>query len=141
VGDDLPAALYVSLGRIVRALRAENAGSIIGHGGLSVLVTLSNAGSLRIGALAEAEGVAAPSMTRTVNVLESEGLVARAPDPDDGRAQVVALTPAGSALLGSGEEAKLAALRRRLDALSHDERAALEAALPAFARLAEVVPV
>jgi DNA-binding MarR family transcriptional regulator len=129
---DLAVQLYVALGRVVRGLRQEAPRSEIGPGGLSVLVTLDQQGPQRIGALAEAVAVTAPSMTRIVNALEAEGLVARAVDPEDRRAQVVAVTSAGRALLTSGTEAKLAALRDRLAALPAADRDRLEAALPAL---------
>ena len=85
-----------------------------------------------MGVLAEVEGVAAPSMTRIINALEADGLVRRDADPVDGRAQVVGVTAEGAALLTSGQEVKLAALRRRLAALPPEDRERLEAALPAL---------
>jgi DNA-binding MarR family transcriptional regulator len=130
--DDLDVQLYVALGRIVRALRQEAPSSEVGPGGLSVLVVLEGQGPQRIGSLAEAVAVTPPSMTRIVNALETEGLVDRQPDPADGRAQVVAMTAAGRALLTSGKEVKLAALRRRLAELPPGDRARLAAALPAL---------
>jgi DNA-binding MarR family transcriptional regulator len=129
---DLAVSLYVAVGRLVRALRQEAPSSDIGPGGLSVLVTLDSQGPQRVGALADAVSVTAPSMTRIVNALEAEGLVLRESDADDGRAQVVAMTPAGRALLTSGRAVKLAALRRRIDELPPEERARLEAALTAL---------
>jgi DNA-binding MarR family transcriptional regulator len=129
---DLAVSLYVAVGRLVRALRQEAPSSDIGPGGLSVLVTLDGQGPQRVGALADAVSVTAPSMTRIVNALEAEGLVLRESDADDGRAQVVAMTPAGRALLTSGRAVKLAALRRRIDELPPEERARLEAALTAL---------
>jgi DNA-binding MarR family transcriptional regulator len=129
---DLAVSLYVAVGRLVRALRQEAPSSDIGPGGLSVLVTLDSQGPQRVGALADAVSVTAPSMTRIVNALEAEGLVLRESDADDGRAQVVTMTPAGRALLTSGRAVKLAALRRRIDELPPEERARLEAALTAL---------
>jgi DNA-binding MarR family transcriptional regulator len=137
---DLAVGLYVALGRITRAVRQEAPSSEVGPGGLSVLVTLDQHGPQRVGSLAEAISVTAPSMTRIVNGLEAEGLVVRRADPDDGRGQVVVMTPQGSALLGSGKEAKLAALRRRLAGLAPDERERLAAALPALELLGGAVP-
>jgi DNA-binding MarR family transcriptional regulator len=133
--QDPALSLYVALGRIVRGLRQEAPSSEIGPGGLSVLVILDNQGPQRVGALAELVSVTAPSMTRIVNALATEGLVVREPDPEDGRCQVVAVTAAGLALMTSGKEAKLAALRRRLGELPPEERERLEAALPALALL------
>jgi DNA-binding MarR family transcriptional regulator len=129
---DLAVSLYVAIGRVVRALRQEAPRSDIGPGGLGVLVSLDQLGPQRIGALAEAVAVTAPSMTRIINALEAEGLVVREPDPEDGRAQVVAMTDDGAALLASGREIRVAALRRRLAELPAEERDRLEAALPAL---------
>ena len=135
-GDaELAAAVHVALGRIVRSLRQEVPHSEVGAGSLSALLTLDVHGPLRVGTLAERENVAAASMTRIVNLLESLGLVTRTADPSDGRAQVTAITPAGARLLASGKEAKMAALRRRIEALPDGERAALAAALPALDQL------
>ena len=129
---DLAAEFHVVLGRIVRGLRQETAGSRVGPGGLSVLVTLERGGPQRVGVLADVEGVAAASMTRIINALEAEGLVSRETDPADGRAQVVAMTPDGRALLATGRGARLAALTRRLAELPPEDRERLEAALPAL---------
>jgi len=129
---DLALAIYVAIGRIVRTMRQDAPNSQVGPGGLGVLVALDQAGPLRVGALADAVAVTAPSMTRIINALEAEGLVAREADPTDGRAQVVVMTAAGRALLGSGREIRLATLRRRLDRLPPEERQRLEAAVGAL---------
>lgn len=131
--DDPAAVLLVQLGRLVRMLRQETQGAVVGPGGVAALYTLSrHEGGLRLGELAETEGVSAPSMTRIVNGLEEEGLVAREPDPLDGRAQRVSLSSAGAAMIASGKHARLAALRRRFEALDADQQHAIEAALPAL---------
>lgn len=49
--------------------------------------------------LAEMERVSTPSMTRTLNGLESDGHVRRIPHPDDRRQVLVQITPKGSALV------------------------------------------
>ena len=133
---DTAARLYVQIGRLVRVLRRESEGSPIGPGGVSALVTLSRAdGGLRLGQLAEEEGVSAPSLTRIVASLEAAKYVARVPDPDDGRAQRVTLTPAGEALIRSGQESRVSVLRRRVEALPAEQRERLEDALPALEAL------
>jgi DNA-binding MarR family transcriptional regulator len=66
---------------------------------LSAMATLARADDQPIGALAAAESVAAPSMTRVVNALEERGLVVRAPDPADRRQSLVSLTTSGRDLL------------------------------------------
>jgi DNA-binding MarR family transcriptional regulator len=135
---DLAVSLSVALGRIVRSLRQEAPSSDVGPGGLSVLVILDQQGPQRIGALADAVAVTAPSMTRIVDALERGGLAVRQPDPADGRGQVVAMTASGRTLLTSGKAARLAALRRRLADLPAEDRERLAAALPALAILGGV---
>ncbi|MCJ7753879.1 MAG: MarR family winged helix-turn-helix transcriptional regulator, partial [Thermoanaerobaculales bacterium] len=52
-------------------------------------------GALRLGELSKRLGIAASTLTRNVARLENRGLVCRVGDPDDGRAQRVALTDTG----------------------------------------------
>ena len=73
-------------------------------GGLSlreydVLYTLSRHPShrLRLGELSEEVYLPQPSLSRLVDRLARDGLVAREADPDDGRGVVVVLTATGSA--------------------------------------------
>jgi DNA-binding MarR family transcriptional regulator len=66
---------------------------------LSAMAVLLDSGIQRIGALAAAEKMQPPSMTRIVNSLEERGLVTRSPDPSDGRQCFVGLTDAGREML------------------------------------------
>ena len=68
-------------------------------------------GPCSLGALASAEGVAGPTMTRIVDGLIDAGLAERQPHPTDGRAVLVAATAEGEALMR-------AAQRRRIEALT-----------------------
>ena len=129
--------LYVCLGRISRALRRQGAESPVGHGALSLLATLTAAGPQRLGALAVAEGVSPPSMTRLVASLEKLGHVRRTPDPDDGRAALVEATPSGRQLVLAGRATRMEALRTLLDKLPADERELLREALPVLEHLVE----
>jgi len=52
-------------------------------------------GALRLGELSKRLGIAASTLTRNVARLEERGFVCRVGDPDDGRAQRVALTDSG----------------------------------------------
>jgi DNA-binding MarR family transcriptional regulator len=128
--------LYVSLGRVTRALRRASAGSPVGHGALSALATLIAEGPLRLGSLAAIEGVSPPSMTRIVAGLESQGHVRRASDPADGRAFLVEATATGRRLVITGREARITSLSRRLAALPESDRQRLLDALPALEALA-----
>src|ERR671936_2010274 len=62
----------------------------------SALGVVVFAGPIRMGALAAAERVGAPAMTRTVEILERAGLVRRKPDGADGRALPVEANAPGA---------------------------------------------
>jgi DNA-binding MarR family transcriptional regulator len=132
--DEAAARLYVAVGRLVRMLRRTGTADV-SPGGFSALATLNRQGAMRPGDLAAREGVSAPTMTRIVASLEDAGLVDRAADPQDGRAVLVAVSPAGSALIQGESFARSSALRRRVAALSAADAAALVAALPVLEAL------
>lgn len=84
--------------------------------------------------LAEAMGMTRGAITKLADRLIGKSLVIRTADPDDGRAQTLALTPAGERLVP-----KLAALADRNDAeffgsLSASERETLERLLKRLVR-------
>ncbi len=93
----------------------------------------------RIGALAEAESLAQPTVTLAVQRLEQLALVARRSDPADGRATLISLTPAGHAKLGEVRAAYRAFLRERLARLPDPDLAALARSLTAMGDLLDVV--
>jgi DNA-binding MarR family transcriptional regulator len=59
----------------------------------SLLVPLFEQDGLRMGELASRARLSKQTMTTMVRLLEREGLVRRSPDPTDGRATLVSLTP------------------------------------------------
>ena len=130
--------LYVTLGRINRAIRRESSEAPVGHGALSALATLTQQGPLRLGTLAVQEGVSPPSMTRIVTSLEGLGHVRRTPDPEDGRAALVEATASGRALVLAGRESRLNALRLRVERLPDEQRALLSGVLPVLESLASL---
>ena len=75
-------------------------------------------GPRRITELATEERVTQPAITLLVNRLEERGWVKRVPDPSDGRAVLVSLTPVG--------EDVFERLRAEYRALLHDEMAMLD---------------
>jgi DNA-binding MarR family transcriptional regulator len=64
-----------------------------------VLLTFSSRGSLPLGKMGERLQVHPTSVTSIVDRLEQAGLVVRRPHPDDGRAVLAEITPAGRALV------------------------------------------
>jgi DNA-binding MarR family transcriptional regulator len=129
--------LFVVLGRVTRAVRRDAPVVDVGHGALSLLSLLTKEGPQRLGALAGAEGVSPPSMTRIVTSLEELDLVRRTPDPEDGRASLVEATRAGEQLVATGKGLRLAALAARIERLDPEALDALQAALPALEQLAQ----
>jgi DNA-binding MarR family transcriptional regulator len=132
--DDAALRLYLVIGRLVRLLRRDGVAEL-GPGAFSALVTLAKAEPMRLGDLAAREAVAPPTLTRIVAALEEAGYVRREPDPADGRAVLVGVTPVGRDLVRGVRTARAATLRRRIAALAPSEHTALVAALPALERL------
>jgi DNA-binding MarR family transcriptional regulator len=103
---------------------------------LSCLATVGRDGPLSLGALAERERVAAPTMTGIVARLADDGLVERRPDPADGRSRLVSITDAGRDRVADVRERKNQWLRARLDELDADDSRTLLAAAEVMERLA-----
>ncbi|MCX2714920.1 MarR family winged helix-turn-helix transcriptional regulator [Mycolicibacterium sp. J2] len=96
-------------------------------------------GPIRLTALAAKEGVSQPSMTQLMQRLERADLVARVPDPDDGRACLIAITEQGQALLDNRRRTRRKRLQQFLASLSPEDEHALtlaaSVASPILARL------
>jgi DNA-binding MarR family transcriptional regulator len=95
----------------------------------SILLPLWEEDDLRMGELGTRARLAKQTMTTMVRLMERDGLVSRAPDPDDGRAQRVQLTDRGHELREVAAKV-LAKLDRRLrQRLSEREIATFESCL------------
>ena len=101
---------------------------------------VSREGPIRLTALAAKEGVSQPSMTQLMQRLERADLVARVPDPDDGRACLIGITEEGQALLDNRRRTRRARLNELLATLTPEEERALALAAsvagPILTRLA-----
>jgi len=106
---------------LLRRLRAEDDALGISPPRLSALSVVVYAGPIGIGALATAEGVAAPTMTRLIDGLERDGYVRRTPDPRDARGVLVEATPTGRRVLTRGRRQRVQTLAAGLSTLSSDE--------------------
>ncbi|WP_327420453.1 MarR family transcriptional regulator [Streptomyces sp. NBC_01527] len=103
----------------------------------SVLSRLDKDGEASVSDLAAAERVRHQSVAATVGVLVERGLVARRPDPEDGRRQLVFVTDSGHAFLEDRRRAGEGWLTRALeDQCTEEERRTL---LQATALLERIV--
>jgi DNA-binding MarR family transcriptional regulator len=78
-------------------LTTTAAGVSLDRAAVVVLLALAETGAIRPGELAARLEVEAPHVTRQVQRLEKSGYAGRVTDPDDRRAQLIQLTPAGQA--------------------------------------------
>ena len=122
---DIAGQLHASAIRLLRTLRREDDGSGLSAPRLSALSVLVFGGPQSLAALAAAEQVRPPTMSRIVDALLAAGLVTREPAPGDRRSVRIAATPAGIALLDEGRARRVGALVGRLGALTDYERRAL----------------
>jgi DNA-binding MarR family transcriptional regulator len=132
---ELPDRLHSIAIHLLRRLRTSDAASGLSAPKLSALSVLVFGGPRSLGALADAEQVRPPSMTRLVQELSKLGLVATGPDPDDRRAIVVRATAKGEKLLQEGRSRRVRALAAMLDELGAVERATVERAIGILERM------
>ena len=131
----LAGELRVVLGQLSRRLRAEHTFSL-SQG--AVLGRLDREGTRSIGELAVAECVRPQSMAQTVCDLEALGLIARRPDPSDGRRVLVELTESGRETLSEDRRKREGWLARAItEDLSGEEQEVLRRAVTLLRRLAD----
>jgi DNA-binding MarR family transcriptional regulator len=133
----LASELRLSVMRLRRRLANErHPDNALSMGAMAVLGCLFRNGDLSVGELAAHERVQPPSMTRTVNALESAGHITRRAHETDGRQVVVSLSDAGRATLLADRARRDAWLARRLRDLTSEERETLRRAAPLLEHLA-----
>jgi DNA-binding MarR family transcriptional regulator len=128
--------LHASAIRLLRSLRDVDVATGLSGPRASALSVVVFRGPLPIGALAAAEQVRPPTMTRLVAGMERLGLVERARDPADGRVQVIRATAKGRAVLQAGRRRRVEKLVDGLRRLPARERAVLARAAHLIDRLA-----
>jgi DNA-binding MarR family transcriptional regulator len=106
---------------LLRRLRKVDEASGLSAARLSALSVLVFGGATTVGALARAEQVSAPTMSRLVSGLERDGFVRREADEDDARAVRVRATPKGRRVLEQGRERRVAELVQLLEGVSADD--------------------
>jgi DNA-binding MarR family transcriptional regulator len=133
------AHLRTAIVRTARRLRQEAAAETSGLTPTSVaaLATIERHGPLTPSEIAAIERVKRPTITRTLGCLEREGLIDRAPDPEDGRSSLVSVNGAGRERLRRLRGRKNAYLARRMKDLTDEEVETLERAAEILERMRE----
>jgi DNA-binding MarR family transcriptional regulator len=136
--DEVASALRVSIGLLVRRLRQVPVDGELTLSETSALARMDRGGPTTATRLAKLEQISPQSMGATLAALESRGLVARCPDPADGRRATISVTDAGRDLLRTRRDTRTQVLAQALAAgFTPAELAQLMAAAPLIERLAE----
>jgi DNA-binding MarR family transcriptional regulator len=120
---------------LLRRLRVQDAASGVSGPRLSALSVLVFGGPRTVSALAAAEQVRVPTMTRLVQALKSAGLVTSEIDPADRRCVEVRATLRGAKLLRAGRARRVGALAGQLAALPAADLDCLDRAASLLASL------
>lgn len=129
--------LHSAAMRILRLVRRDDDRIGLTAPRLSALSAIVFAERITLGALAAAEQVKPPTMSRIVDALVDAGLAARSAAPDDRRVVHVAATGKGRALLASGRARRVRALAARLERLGDGQRRTLAEAAELMEKLTE----
>lgn len=132
--------LILALHRLLRSIRRvvpPSSGLSPAH--LMVLSILLEHGPTRIGQLAQLVPCSQPTATTLVGQLERDGRVRKNPDPDDGRAVRISITPTGREQMISLACGEADLLAERLTTLSDVDRKLIHEVIPLLGKLAEDV--
>ena len=122
--------------RLLRQARVADRSASVGPAQLSALSFLYFSGQVQLTALADAEQVAQPTMTRIVASLEKAGAARRIASPTDRREKLVEITDAGRETFETARAKRLEVIEAILRKLDADTAAALH---PLILKLANVV--
>jgi DNA-binding MarR family transcriptional regulator len=137
--EPVASALNSGAIHLLRSLAAVDRQAGLTPARLSALSVVVFAGPRSLGALAAAEGVAGPTMTRIVDGLAALGLVERRSDPADGRAVLIAATAAGDSLMRAAAGRRIAAIAAAIERLPAADQRRLAAAAGLLDQVAAAV--
>jgi DNA-binding MarR family transcriptional regulator len=130
--------LRVTVLRLARRVRSERSrDDDVTDGQRSVLFLLYSDGAQTLRSLSDHECVTPPSMNRTVNALETAGLVSKETSDTDARKVTIELTAAGRAIVDETKRHRDAWFSARLARLTPHERQILHEAGPILRGLAD----
>ena len=132
---ELADRLHSAAIHLLRRLRREDDASGLPAPQLSALSVIVFGGPITLGALAAAEQVRPPTISKLVATLEEAGLVQREVDETDRRVMRVRATARGTRLLQEGRTRRVASLAAALGALPSSDRATLARAVPVLEKV------
>ena len=103
---------------------------------LSALSVIVYGGPITLGALAAAEQVRPPTMTRLIAAMEDGGLIEREPDKEDRRVVRIRATTKGQRILEEGRDRRIAVIGQALATLPDADVKAIAVALDAIEKVA-----
>lgn len=129
------ARTFAAMGRFLHEREAGLSRSDFG-----VLLRLAGTGCTRSRDLAVAEGLDPSTMSRRLASLDERGFIRRSQDPDDRRAQVLALTETGQEALRAERERRVATVTDALADWPQDEQEELARLLGRLADSLDAAP-
>ena len=114
-------------------MRQRGQGETLDTGSFWLLKTLAASGPLRVTDLAACANLDASTVSRHVAQLDSAGLIERTPDPVDGRAQRVKLSPPGAQKIEAALRSRRALLEKSLESWDPRDLDQLDRLLTRFA--------
>src|SRR5579863_721856 len=137
--EQVASALNSGAIHLLRSLAAVDRLAGLTPARLSALSVLVFAGPRSLGALAAAERVAGPTMTRIVDGLARSWLAERRPDPADGRAVLIAATAAGDRLMRAAAARRISAISAAIQRLPAADQHRIAAAADLLDQVAAAV--
>jgi len=129
MSPDFTSQVHEAFSRLARRLRALDLPHGLTNERLSTLATVGAHEPISVSALAEAENVSLPTMSRMVAKLEVEGLVKRRGHKADGRGVLVSTTAKGRLTYDRATQQSLTHLQGTLSTLKPEQLAAIHTLL------------
>ncbi|MFC0033416.1 MarR family winged helix-turn-helix transcriptional regulator [Micromonospora chaiyaphumensis] len=118
-------ALLMRLGEATRRASGTAEHRVLDRAAYVILRHLAGAGPQNVSALAAKLNLDGSTVTRQVSAMQRDGLIARTPDPADGRGTVISPTPAGLQRMAAVRAARTRLYGDILAAWSPDDRESL----------------
>jgi DNA-binding MarR family transcriptional regulator len=133
---DVANRLHSAAIHLLRRARRVDAESHLPAPQLSALSVIVYGGPITLGALAAAEQVRPPTMTRLIAAMEEGGLITREADDTDRRVVRIRATAKGKRILEEGRDRRIAVIAESLASLPDADVEQIAAALDSIEKVA-----